>query len=49
MGTPLRVGDSILEINGIAIIDQDQKEVQKNLLLTVFHSISIDQCFNEGS
>ena len=27
VGSPLRPGDDILEINGVAIVDQDQKEV----------------------
>ena len=27
MATPLRNGDDILEINGVPIVDQDQKEV----------------------
>ena len=27
VGSPLRPGDDILEINGVPIVDQDQKEV----------------------
>ena len=27
IGSPLRPGDDILEINGVPIVDQDQKEV----------------------
>lgn len=29
-GAPLKTGDVILEINGIAIVDQNQTEVQCN-------------------
>lgn len=31
VGSPLRPGDDILEINGVPIVDQDQKEVLVHL------------------
>ena len=41
--TPLKTGDLILEINGIPIVNQDQKEVGllKNCLLSLSLSLSL--------
>ena len=37
MGSPLRPGDDILEINGVPIVDQDQKEVGTTALASSTH------------
>lgn len=37
IGSPLRPGDDILEINAVPIVDQDQKEVNNNLLSEFQH------------
>ena len=48
IGSPLRPGDDILEINGVPIVDQDQKEVCVQQLCTCACKSRSDTCKRLG-
>ena len=48
VGSPLRPGDDILEINGVAIVDQDQKEVSHVLSLLAHCLKYVGKCVGES-